>query len=285
MKQKAVPESTIENTFNSLGRYKFPNMPYIGDWIHKLSVHAVSSEPWPHAVIDDFLPKELYSGLAGVLPRKAKPDTSAPRSWVQLSETERDGKRVSGRLAYYDRNETDWWGKAIKPYLTVLSFLFRNEDTFDALCRLFAPHCPKRMSYPKSCTVFCTSRLNHDSEAYDLHVHTDVPSKFLTLLIYFPLGAGSEGGGTSLYYPPASPPITPTSISPNGYKYYSPSDFKLAKKVAFKPNSCLIFPRTEASWHGKPLEKQEARPDRFTYQVNYSIAERDAQRLHLYDFG
>ena len=74
-----------------------------------------------------------------------------------------------------------------------------------------------------------------------------MPRKFLTFLFYLPKDESLKECGTSLYEP-----IDPSKF--NAKLSYSMEDttkyFKEVKRVPFIPNSVLIFPRTNYSYHG-----------------------------------
>ena len=88
-----------------------------------------------------------------------------------------------------------------------------------------------------------------DFTKYNLGAHTDHPNKFMTFLFYLPVDNSHKHIGTSLYQLKKS-----ENKDIKSSKHYSEKDTKelfVEKKLAeFLPNSVLIFPRTNLSYHG-----------------------------------
>ena len=87
-----------------------------------------------------------------------------------------------------------------------------------------------------------------DYTKYQLGAHTDSPNKFLTFLFYLPRDETIREIGTSLYKP-LNKDIT-TSFSSHYTMEETNNNFVETKKAEFLPNSVLIFPRTNYSYHG-----------------------------------
>ena len=88
-----------------------------------------------------------------------------------------------------------------------------------------------------------------DLTKYNLGAHTDTSKKFITFLFYLPEDDSHKHVGTSMFKPKE---INNTNLS--GEKHFSDKDtkelFDEVKLAQFLPNSVLIFPRTELSYHG-----------------------------------
>ena len=87
-----------------------------------------------------------------------------------------------------------------------------------------------------------------DYTKYQLGAHTDSPNKFLTFLFYLPRDEAIREIGTSLYKPLNKDIIT--SFSSHYTMEETKNNFVETKKAKFVPNSVLIFPRTNYSYHG-----------------------------------
>ncbi|MGH8910531.1 MAG: hypothetical protein ACRD0K_29565, partial [Egibacteraceae bacterium] len=83
-----------------------------------------------------------------------------------------------------------------------------------------------------------------DHGGYALGPHTDSPSKVLNVLFYLPADESTMHAGTSLYEP-----IEAGRTCPGG-PHYPAADFREVKRVPFKPNSALIFAKSDTSFHG-----------------------------------
>ena len=87
-----------------------------------------------------------------------------------------------------------------------------------------------------------------DYTKYQLGAHTDHPNKFLTFLFYLPRDTSIREIGTSLYKLTDKNKLD--SFSLHNTIEETNKNFIETKKVEFLPNSVLIFPRTNISYHG-----------------------------------
>jgi len=110
-----------------------------------------------------------------------------------------------------------------------------------------------------------STSLVKDLSKYELGVHTDSPSKFLTFLFYIPNNDNLSNLGTALYQPKEKNFHLKNKVS----NHYSIKDFELVKKVDFLPNTLFIFPRTNYSYHG-------------VQRINVDGAERNLLLLNFY---
>lgn len=83
-----------------------------------------------------------------------------------------------------------------------------------------------------------------DYEGYQIPPHTDSLSKVISALFYLPENDSMSEEGTSLYVPKKEGFVCDTG------RHYNFDDFEKVWTAPFKPNSCLIFARTDNSFHG-----------------------------------
>lgn len=86
--------------------------------------------------------------------------------------------------------------------------------------------------------------LIRDLPGYQITPHTDTLSKVLTVLIYLPENEDSIDEGTSIFIPKIE------GFKCNSGKHYSFDGFTEVFRAPFKPNSALVFARTDDSFHG-----------------------------------
>ena len=88
-----------------------------------------------------------------------------------------------------------------------------------------------------------------DLTKYNLGAHTDTNKKFMTFLFYLPEDDSHKHIGTSMYKLKDTAKFNSVQD-----KHYSDKEtkelFEEAKLAEFLPNSVLIFPRTDFSFHG-----------------------------------
>ena len=88
-----------------------------------------------------------------------------------------------------------------------------------------------------------------DLTKYNLGAHTDSKKKFMTFLFYLPEDGNNKHIGTSMYKIKNNSGIDVSKdlhFSDKQTKEF----FEETKLAEFLPNSVLIFPRTEFSYHG-----------------------------------
>ena len=99
--------------------------------------------------------------------------------------------------------------------------------------------------------------LNEHEPGYYLGPHTDRRERILTCLFYFPEHGDLEHLGTTLYRPLES------GFTSDGAVHHDPARFEPCETVPYRPNSVLIFPKTDVLFHGvHPLTEAELRGSR-----------------------
>ena len=115
------------------------------------------------------------------------------------------------------------------------------------------------------------SSLVKDLQKYKLGVHTDTAHKFLTFLFYIPKDNNYSNLGTTLYKPKHDVNI---NIGEKGNYHASltetKNNFDVVRTLPFKPNSLLLFPRTNQSFHGVEEINSEG-IERNLIQLNYYL--------------
>ena len=104
-----------------------------------------------------------------------------------------------------------------------------------------------------------------DFKKYKLGVHTDTSKKFLTFLFYIPENNDLEELGTALYEKDEKADI---DFGIENNKHIDEKYFKLIKKIPFLPNTLLVFPRTNNTYHGVQKINIEG-VERNLIQLNY----------------
>lgn len=77
-------------------------------------------------------------------------------------------------------------------------------------------------------------RLVNEQLPFHMPVHLDQPQKVAVFIVYLNNSEASEQLGTNLYEPDPE----------------SETEFRVALRVPFKPNTGLVIPRLPTSWHG-----------------------------------
>ncbi len=248
-----------------LDRFKFREITLIKtfgerfhDWDQKSSEEIVKSnfslvaprvrstktiyQPFPHLIVENIFPEELYKCT-----QKYFPDPSEMHS---ISE---DSSRVK-KDSYKRRNIFHFniqnLQKLSEPKKVFWASLYQHVSSYgfiEEFLRKFEPWIANNLSEISDqynrIHLISDAMLVNDQSNYQLGPHTDLPTRLLSILIYLP-SFDQPSIGTSLYQP-----IDPQFNCRTG-KHYRSKGFTEVKKIPFKPNTLLAFPRTNQSFHG-----------------------------------
>jgi hypothetical protein len=200
------------------------------------------TRPFPHIYIDKILPDDFYSELLAKLPPDQDYDVyPAPyeqRHYIQLSPS-----------------RTDRLTKAVADFWKELEAWIHSQEFLEVLVAKFGKRLQVNYKYREKdlvknsvsdehVRVSPRSLLVRDYESFALGPHTDSESKFLVGAFYFPKDESLRDFGTSIYTP-KDPGLT-SWPSP----HMKHEDFDLVKTFENRPNSMLVFMKTDHSWHG-----------------------------------
>ncbi len=211
----------------------------------KVQNSVVESEPFPHLVIDDFLPEGLF----------ARAEFSWPDSQLFAEVDLGEGKSagyVGTRKAILisDWPRTTDLPEVGTPWKRVANTL-QSAELSECLFSYFAEQTNKGLekvdqnqnSFPGYRAYLCRDKGLGDG----LGAHIDALRKILTVVLYVSLrgetnAESSRNWGTTLYSKSASK-ITPLSFEPN-------SKYVPARQIEFRPNRAFIMPNSPVSLHG-----------------------------------
>jgi hypothetical protein len=176
--------------------------------------HPVERDPWPHMVVKDVFGVVTYQQMLANLPD--------PNAMPALG-------RSTTRSLYWLKGPRDE-EPPITPFWGGL-----RETLFPDLRSLLEVEFGVRASY-------WGAELVHDKPGYYLGPHTDTPDRLLTCVFYLAATLDHPGPGTTLYSCP-----TP---DPRGKGHRPGPEFKEVVTLPYRPNTGLIFLRTDISYHG-----------------------------------
>ena len=121
-----------------------------------------------------------------------------------------------------------------------------------ALLGKFEPYLTERLAEGEG--VVPDALLIRDRGNYSLGPHTDHPLRLVVLIIYLPLTDAEPHLGTSIYVPKED------GFTCAGGPHYEHQMFHRAFTAPYKPNSALVFVKTDNSFHGvEPVAEGEER--------------------------
>ncbi len=231
----------------------------------------LSEEPFEHKFVNEVFPKEFYKNLIDNLPHK--------KDYMPLTNTGTVSKNhpLERFVFFLNLENINKLEKIKKEPLLELIKIFTSPIFFNTVTDQFKNVIRNRIKNFSQYEVDLLGKdkfefdiqasLVKDFKKYQLGVHTDTTKKFLSFLFYLPSDKKLIELGTALYKPKKE-----IDTGPKGNKHIAPSEtekaFNLVKKVPFLPNTLLVFPRTNYSFHG--VEKiNEDQSERNLIQLNY----------------
>jgi len=244
----------------------------IDEVITKITKTDLSVEPFEHKFVKEIFPKNFYEKLIEKLPNK--------EDYTPLTKTGTVSKNHPlERLVFFlNLENVNKLEDSKKEPLMELIKIFASPKFFKTISNEFKNTINERIKNFTDYEINLIGKdkfnftiqamLVKDFKKYQLGVHTDTTKKFLSFLFYIPKDEKLIELGTALYKPKKE-----INSGEKGNYHVSPDstdqNFELIKKVPFLPNSLLVFPRTNYSFHG--VEK-----------INKDQSERNLIQLHYY---
>ncbi len=211
----------------------------------------VHLDPFPHLVVDRWLPRDVYDTVIRALPPSvffADRDVSRQRLLVPFPVAPDYSQRVWRFVA------REIVSGMLEPVLT---------DKFMPLIRdyvrSFCPDMPQDVDLSLHAS---DGRIMLRRPGYVITPHRDPKWGFLTCLVYLVRPGDNEAYGTQLYR------VKDDEEAPSGKPYYvEQARCELVKSVPFRANSMLIFLNSTGA-HGAsiPADAQPANLERYLYQ-------------------
>jgi hypothetical protein len=213
--------------------------------------------PFPHMLIENFFPKELYRDILQFNLFKANEGTP----WA----TKQHSRTVKTKTPYYLRHQINFHQKekfetpdeSVRQFWNDIRQTFLSDDWFPKLVfKRFPEYFRIRFGDAVDDDQFW-NRLKkqlflqrHQSD-YFIGPHTDVGTRIFTCIFAFAEVDGFEEYGTQLLKP--KDPFTRCS----GDTHHDFDNFDVVKTAPYKPNNLLLFFKTRQSFHSvKKLDEQ-----------------------------
>lgn len=219
--------------------------------IYRLANTPLLQFPFPHMVVEDALPREIYARLIAAMP----PDGDyAPTG-------------IAGRAAIVpdavEHRVADPEGAAL--WRDVFATMM-HDDIGAWLMAKFYDIVSVRFGLDKpgaGIALRSSVRLVRDGAGFAMRPHTDAPARVISTLVYLPADARRTELGTSFYAP------RDTDFDCPGGVEHDPALFDRVATLPFRPNTLLAFAKTPGCFHGVegPLEA-DARRDLLLFDID-----------------
>ncbi len=227
------------------------NEHIIKELINNISKAETIEFPFPHKFIENIFPKDFYEELLSFLPPK---NTYLPiKATGRVNNVNYSNERYTFELTQDDYlSKLDLKNRNFFYNLRNILFsplLFNSvassfKKTIDNHLLNLSEEEKKTISFP-NLQFYFKSALIKDYTKYSLGAHTDSFHKFITFLFYIPSNKSLIKNGTALYEP-----INEIKSESHFTLESTKKLFNKIKTCPFIPNSLLIFPRTNNSFHG-----------------------------------
>ncbi len=231
---------------------------------HAVAASPLHADPFPHVVVDKWLPRDVYDTVIRALPPSvffADRDQSRQRLIVPFGLAPDYSQRVWRFVAHeivggvLERALTDKFLPVIREYV-----------------RSFCPDMPEDVDLSLHAS---NGRILLRRPGYVIAPHRDPKWGFLTCLVYLVRPGDNEAHGTQLYR------VKEDEEAPSGKPFYvEDARCELVKSVPFRANSMLVFLNSTGA-HGAsiPADAQPADLERYLYQFRLGPTSRAISEL------
>tara|TARA_Y100001970_G_scaffold183999_1_gene223775 strand:- start:317 stop:985 length:669 start_codon:yes stop_codon:yes gene_type:complete len=210
--------------------------------LNKITKKNLYLNPYPHIIIENFLPDEFYNNLVNNYP-----NINNFKSQQDITGRKKDSKE---RFILYMNKKEDFLKLNNNEKNAWLSYqnIIGSEKFLNHIFSIFNKKKPDNF--------YSEIQIIYDFKNYEITPHCD-KAKLLTCLFYMPDNNNYSNFGTELYTPSSSGNIISKKFN---------KKFNLVKKAPFTKNTLLIFiPEINKTWHG--VSKIEKKIERKTIQT------------------
>ncbi len=201
------------------------------------------SVPFPHAIIPNFFPQEVYDDLLGFLPKDSEYEP-----FVYNKNRTQDGG--NSRLRFQMQNK--WLDRLSGPQRTfwyairqTLGAQALKQVVYEKLSEGLAYRFKIPASSVKDISGYALPELFRELSSYQIKPHPDTRRKVVTMQISLPRDSSQRHLGTEFY----KRSLNPLDMA------REPRGFKIVKCTPFLPNSAYCFSVLNTvgwkSWHGR----------------------------------
>ena len=213
------------------------------------------AEPSPHLYVENVFSPVTYAEMVRLYPA----DASLHR-WENPGEASMRFGNYTRRREIHIPAEAQRLPPEQRAFWLEAAAFLHGEHFARTLLARFEPYARARFGDAIDDESFVRDRLRgtmivneHDADYY-LGPHTDRAEKVFTCLFYFPEHAGLDHLGTTLYRP------LDDGFTCGGLAHHDPARFARRDTIPYRPNSALMFARTDVMFHGvHALTAQELR--------------------------
>jgi hypothetical protein len=234
----------------------------------RFASESVIVSPFPHMVIEDFFPADVFDRILAYNPFRA----NQGREWQGRAAS----VEVTSRTPYHARKQINFHaGDAFdappeqQAFWTVLSDTFLKDEWFERLVySRYADYFEIRfgdLMQDEDCFRLFRKEvfLQRHEPGYYIGPHTDIPTRVFTCIFSFADRPGFEEYGTELC-------VHKDRLARCwGNDHYAPEDFIVRKIAPYRPNNFLLFFKTRHSFHAVKAITDDVPNQRYGMQFQF----------------
>jgi hypothetical protein len=234
----------------------------------KLAAAPLETSPFPHLIIENFFPADVYADILRFNPFQRNAGTQ----WYDRKTS----ANTTSRTPYYARKQINFHANDAfdappdeQRFWTALKDCFLADTWFEELVaekyrEYFSIRFGDFVSEPGAFARFKKELfLQQHEPGYYIGPHTDIPTRIFTCIFSFARTTGFEEYGTELLVP--KDPLARCW----GNDHYFPDGFEIKKLAPYAPNNFLLFFKTRHSFHAVKAITPEVPDRRFGMQFQF----------------
>jgi hypothetical protein len=213
---------------------------------HRIAGSRVTTEPFPHLIVDDILPGHFFEHILGDLP-PAETFVEAVHSG-STSDSQYQHRRTISLEDLAGTGRSNVWHE--------LDQVLKHRTIETRLRQAFGAWIGEAIQQRSQAPLRKETWLDCDVEGSYLLPHTDSPATFIKSIIYVSAGAADASAGTRLYVPVDAEARLlrfgneAQDFTDEAYRHEILEEHREAARVLFRANRMLSFLRTVTSSHG-----------------------------------
>lgn len=214
----------------------------------KFNAAVLEESPFPHLIIEEFFPPDVYRRLIEWNPFRA----NTGQEWLEKSKSQ----RVTSATPYYARKQINFHAdqkfeapEEQQQFWSEIKNCFLADDWFPQLVVnkypvYFRLRFGDLIDEGDFLSLFRRELfLQRHEPGYYIGPHTDIPTRVFTCIFSFARQPGFEHFGTEMLAPPNRLDRC------WGSDHYKPDGYLLKKVAPYRPNNFLLFFKTRHSFH------------------------------------
>lgn len=225
---------------------------------------SLVDEPFPYFFIEDLFPDEYYQQLLDNKPNNSQLVlmSSSGRTQGGVFDDRLMLDMTEDEFLKLDAQRQSFWGH--------LNTVLLSQAFAESITRVFWKQLQVRGLVGKGKTLSINSEalFMRDRNGFRMGPHTDSPKRFISTMIYLPDNNEHSNLGTSIYRPKQQDFTCEGLV----HHSYGSTDFEEHYRAPYIPNSCLVFLKTNNSFHGVEALPHDYLRDTICYTLKHAPA-------------